>query len=89
MQQGLETTYRVQGMTCAHCERAVVQAVDALAGVESAAADHVPGELWVVGRTTEEEIRGAVERAGYALSPTGSRDSSPGIAGRSSCGCGC
>ncbi len=63
-----EKTYRVVGMTCEHCERAVSEEVQKLPGVRSARADHLAGELAVGGDGIEDTaVRVAVEAAGYEL----------------------
>ncbi|MFR9673761.1 heavy-metal-associated domain-containing protein [Streptomyces sp. TR06-5] len=62
-------TYRVTGMSCGHCEGAVVEEVSALAGVVSAEASAQNGTLIVVSDNApaEEAVRAAVEEAGYEL----------------------
>lgn len=84
MSQSNETAYQVQGMTCGHCEQTVVRSVEALAGVQSATADHRRDALRVSGMANEDEIREVVQAAGYALNVN---EAVP--VGRSSCGCGC
>lgn len=61
------TTYAVSGMTCAHCEAAVRQEVEALAGVTSAKADSAAGTLVVTGNVSPDELAAAVDEAGYTL----------------------
>lgn len=66
----IEETYRVEGMSCAHCKAAVEDELGKLPGVERADADFERGTveaLYDENRTTVEEIQGAIERAGYAL----------------------
>jgi copper chaperone len=89
MSQAIETAYRVQGMTCGHCEQSVVQSVEALVGVEAAAARHADGELRVRGAASESEIREAVEGAGYTLQAGDAGETPAAAVGRHSCGCGC
>ncbi|MEV4422147.1 heavy-metal-associated domain-containing protein [Patulibacter sp. NPDC049589] len=67
MSQTTETTYRVQGMTCGHCELSVREEVEELGGVESAVADRANGTLIVGGSAPHDEIRRAVKTAGYTL----------------------
>lgn len=67
MSQTTETTYRVQGMTCGHCELSVREEVEELEGVESAVADRTSGSLIVRGGAERDQIRQAVETAGYTL----------------------
>ncbi|MEV4419332.1 heavy-metal-associated domain-containing protein [Patulibacter sp. NPDC049589] len=67
MSQTTETTYRVQGMTCGHCELSVREEVEELEGVQSAVADRVSGSLTVRGSAERDQIRQAVKTAGYTL----------------------
>ena len=63
-----QTTYRVTGMTCAHCAAAVSTEVSSVAGVEAVEVDVAAGTLVVRGdRVSEEEVRAAVDEAGYAV----------------------
>lgn len=62
-----ETTYSVQGMTCAHCELSVREEVEALDGVQSAQADHVTGRLTVRGDVDAAAVQSAVQAAGYEV----------------------
>lgn len=59
--------YKVEGMRCNHCEAAVVKAVQAVRGVESAEASAPAGTLTVKGTAAPEKIRAAVEKAGYTF----------------------
>ena len=61
------TVYAVEGMNCSHCEAAVLRAVTAVPGVESAQACAAGKTLTVKGAAAEEDIRAAVERAGYTF----------------------
>ena len=65
----METTYRVVGMTCEHCERRVQGEVSLLAGVQSARADAASATLVVASAAPLpiEAVRDAVEEAGYEL----------------------
>jgi len=65
-----ERTYVVEGMTCGHCELAVREEVEGLAGAESAQADRATGRLVVRGNVSASEVRAAVETAGYTLAAT-------------------
>ncbi|CAB4920185.1 unannotated protein [freshwater metagenome] len=67
MSQTIETSYRVQGMTCVHCELSVREEVEELEGVQSAVADRANGSLIVRGSAERDEIRQAVKTAGYTL----------------------
>ena len=66
------TTYRVTGMTCEHCVRAVTDEITDLDGVTAVTVDLVAGGTSTV--TVESEhalddaaIAAAVDEAGYAL----------------------
>ncbi|QIN84485.1 copper-binding protein [Rubrobacter tropicus] len=64
------TVLKVEGMTCGHCEMSVQEALDELDGVRAARADRNTGDVEVTyeeGKVTDEQFRGAVEEAGYAL----------------------
>ena len=64
----VEKTYSVRGMTCGHCERAVTEEVEQVAGVQAASADHRSGSLLVRGDDFEDDAIGqAVDTAGYEL----------------------
>jgi len=63
----------VEGMTCAHCVRAVTEELNALDGVEVVDIDLRVGEASVVrvastGAVGESEIAAAIDEAGYSLS---------------------
>ncbi|MFB0628445.1 heavy-metal-associated domain-containing protein [Streptomyces sp. AB3(2024)] len=61
--------YKVTGMTCGHCEGAVTAELTALAGVSSVKAVAATGEVTVVSAAplAEEDVRAAVDEAGYEL----------------------
>lgn len=63
------TTYRVEGMTCEHCVRAVREEVGALTGVTDVQVDLATGEVAVTSSAPLEEraVRDAVDEAGYEL----------------------
>ncbi len=66
----ISDTFDVQGMTCAHCKAAVEEELNGLSGVEKSDADFERGTVEVVydeSRVRTEDIRGAVEEAGYTL----------------------
>lgn len=67
MSTSAEKTYRVEGMTCGHCELSVREEVEELAGVESARADRSTGRLTVVGEVDDAAVREAVKAAGYEV----------------------
>jgi len=61
-------TYSVVGMTCDHCARSVSAEVAALPGVTDVQVDLPSGRVTVAsdGLGTDQ-VRGAVEEAGYTL----------------------
>ena len=65
-----EKTFNVDSMSCGHCKAAVEEELNRLSGVERSNADFVRGTVEVdfyEDRVTSEDIRGAVEEAGYTL----------------------
>ena len=61
---------QVPDMSCGHCELSVQEALGELDGVEGASAEHTRGEVrltYDAGKVTEEDLRGAIEEAGYTL----------------------
>ena len=65
----VEKTVKIDGMMCEHCERAVNEALGAVAGVESVKADAKAGTAAVTMRpdTDEEAVKAAVVKAGYVF----------------------
>ena len=65
----VEKTVKIEGMMCEHCERAVNEALGAVAGVESVKADAKAGTSAVTMRpdTDEEAVKAAVVKAGYVF----------------------
>ena len=65
----VENTVKIEGMMCEHCERAVNEALGAVAGVESVKADAKAGTAAVTMRpdTDEEAVKAAVVKAGYVF----------------------
>ncbi|VBB08840.1 Hypothetical protein LUCI_4121 [Lucifera butyrica] len=71
--QGTEITKQtmtVEGMSCNHCKNAVEKAARALPGVLAAEVDLAANQLTVEynpGKSNLEEIKTAVEEAGYTV----------------------
>jgi copper chaperone len=66
-----ERTLAVGGMSCGHCKAAVEEELGKLDGVEHSDADFEKGTVEVrydQARVTTEDLRGAVEEAGYTFS---------------------
>jgi copper ion binding protein len=63
------TKYQVTGMTCDHCVRAVTTELVLLDGVRSVDVDLAQGTVTVTsdGPLDVEDVREAVDEAGYAL----------------------
>ncbi len=63
------TTYRVEGMTCDHCVHAVTTELLLVPGVESVRVDLGEGTVEVVSAEplSEDDVRDAVDEAGYTL----------------------
>ena len=59
------TIYTVEGMHCNHCKAAVEKAVGELKGVASAEVNLGAKTVTVTGTVTEDEVRKAVEKAGF------------------------
>lgn len=63
-------TYRVDGMSCEHCERAVSEELAAVAGVTSVVVDLATKLVAVHGRDLDDRaLRAAVDEAGYHALP--------------------
>jgi copper chaperone CopZ len=65
----ISTIYSVQGMSCGHCAGAVTRELSALDGVTGVDVD-LEAKKVTVGSTralTEDEVRAAVDEAGYEL----------------------
>ncbi|MGK9067161.1 heavy-metal-associated domain-containing protein [Stutzerimonas chloritidismutans] len=60
-------TFQVTGMTCAHCERAVTQAIQAREPGAVVRVDLERGQVEVQGELSDQAIREAIEAEGYQL----------------------
>ena len=65
------TTFTVDGMTCAHCQRAVTEEISAVDGVESVSVNLATGSVTVTANRPVDraDIAAAVDEAGYVLVP--------------------
>ena len=65
--------YRVDGMTCEHCVRAVSEEIVALSGVVDVTVDLPSGSVTVTSASPlpPQAIADAVDEAGYTLAPVG------------------
>jgi copper chaperone len=65
-----EKTLKVPDMSCANCKAAVEGELNRLSGVERANADVDKGTVEVTydeGKVTTENLKGAIEDAGYSV----------------------
>ncbi|WP_312597493.1 heavy-metal-associated domain-containing protein [Stutzerimonas nitrititolerans] len=60
-------TFKVQGMTCGHCERAVVNAIQARDSNTRVEVNLEAGLVRVEGSLSEAAIREAIEEEGYQV----------------------
>ena len=65
----MNVTLLVDGMMCCNCERHVKEALENIAGVKEALADHEKGvvEVSLNGYVTEAQFQEAVSSAGYTF----------------------
>jgi copper chaperone len=61
------TAYRIDGMSCDGCARAVTRALEAALPGAAVRVDLAAGRATVAGEAAEAEIRRAVERAGFVF----------------------
>jgi copper chaperone CopZ len=68
----VRATYSVVGMTCDHCVRSVSEELRKVPGVRDVAVDLTTGAVDVTsdGPLPLDEVRNAVDEAGYALAGT-------------------
>lgn len=65
-------TLRIEGMTCANCQKHVGEALRSVPGVASATVDlvfHRANVTYDPAKATLEDMEAAVERAGYRAQP--------------------
>ncbi|HJS87851.1 MAG TPA: cation transporter [Acetobacteraceae bacterium] len=60
---------KVSGMTCAHCVRAITEAVKAVQGVEDVSVNLAQGDVTVTGTPNERAVREAIAEEGYEVEP--------------------
>lgn len=60
-------TFKVQGMTCGHCERAVINAIQARDSSAKVKVDLEAGLVQVEGSLDESTIREAIAEEGYQV----------------------
>lgn len=67
---GKKTTLKVEGMSCGHCEKRVVDAVSRVAGVKSCKASAEKGQVTLTGDVNDDilaAVRAAIAEAGYKV----------------------
>ncbi|WP_044873951.1 cation transporter [Pseudomonas sp. LFM046] len=57
--------FKVQGMSCGHCVRAITQAVQARDQAAEVQVDLAAGEVRVASRLVEEQVLEAIREEGY------------------------
>ena len=69
MSENTTRSYRVTGMTCDHCARAVTQEVGALPDVTDVHVEVASGDLTVTSTRplSDDEVSNAIHEAGYDL----------------------
>jgi copper chaperone len=60
--------FKVQGMSCEHCVRAITQAVQALDEAAEVQVDLADGEVRVSSRLSAAEVEQAIRDEGYEVS---------------------
>ena len=60
-------TYSVPSISCEHCKKAIETEVDSLSDVSSVEVDVAAKTVTVEGEADDEEIRSAIEEAGYDI----------------------
>ena len=71
---GKQTTWHISGMSCPHCDQAVLKAVSGLDGLTATQADYRKGTLtaeWDSSVLPEKVLIEHVEAAGYTVKPQG------------------
>lgn len=61
----MNQTLSVEGMSCAHCEESVEEALENVDGVTEATADRETEQADVEGDANTEDLEAAIEDAGY------------------------
>lgn len=65
------TTFRISGMTCSHCQRAVTEEIGRIPGITGVTVDLASGSATVTatGPVDRADVAHAVDEAGYTLVP--------------------
>ncbi|TWH64351.1 copper chaperone [Azomonas agilis] len=59
--------FKVQGMTCGHCERAVTQAIQAQDAQAKVEIDRAAGVVQVNSQLSEQQIRALIQEEGFQV----------------------
>ena len=59
--------FKVTGMTCGHCVKAVTQAVQSIAPQAQVAVNLETGEVSITGATDQAAVSAAIAAEGYAI----------------------
>jgi copper chaperone len=62
-------TYTVPGISCGHCKSAIEGEVGQLSDVDSVVVDIDAKTVTVDGDASEEEVKAAIDEAGYEVAP--------------------
>ena len=63
----MDRTFAVPGISCGHCKAAIEGELTRTRGVEHAEVDVEARTVTVAGTATDEQIRAAINEAGYEL----------------------
>ena len=67
MNDGKTNSYRVDGMSCGHCEAAIREEVEEVSGVEAVEGDFGSKQVVVRGDFDDAAVRAAIDEAGYEV----------------------
>ena len=67
----MQYMFQVQGMTCAHCERAVTQALQEVDPQASVQIDRAQGKVEVQSSASRDALAAAISEEGYTVAAAG------------------
>ncbi len=67
----MSRVYSVPGISCGHCKAAIDGELTKLIGVESFSVDIEAKTVTVAGSVTDDEVRAAIDEAGYDVANVG------------------
>lgn len=62
-------SFTVRGMTCGHCEKAVVLAIKTLDPAADVQADRTQNRVDITSELSQEALASAIQEEGYAVEP--------------------